>query len=155
MSCSGPESRSYGVTDELRTVCAELLNNADVCLSLDDENDAVVLTFLPACQECEVVFECSGLQKLRLVKHPQETCGFFVGETHVEAFTSASDKLRLLSQVGSYPEDQLAQELFSVRTLPGIELEIICTRFAWYRRPPEMRSLLFGLRVADNRAVAP
>lgn len=88
----------------------------------------------------EVTFECSGFHLFRMVKDYTDSDAFFVGETRVTSHATVDEIRRLMSKTGWSCENEcLPNQLFLIETRGAVEINILCTRFAWHRRADPTR----------------
>ena len=75
--------------ERLSTVCATLLDNADMDVGLDPRTAIITLDFTVGGSLERVVFHCSRFWRFRYVKASDESECVFVGETRVSVIEGA------------------------------------------------------------------
>jgi hypothetical protein len=99
----------------LSVICATLLDNADVAVSLDARTATVTLDFIVGGSLERVVFRCSRFWRFRYAKLGFDTQGVFVGETRVSVIEGVDAVWEALREDWSYL-GQTPSRLFRVTT---------------------------------------
>ncbi|MBD2090688.1 hypothetical protein H6F67_12570 [Microcoleus sp. FACHB-1515] len=128
--------------EELQRICKTLLSNADLVISIDVPNGAIVLNFAPAISLEDIVMRCSKYTRLRVAKTADDDEWFFVGETKLELITSKAELQKLLVedrwQVNC---DTPVEPVFWIRCEGAIMLDIVCGALAWSMGEREFQSV--------------
>ena len=118
----------------LLEVCNQLLNNADLMLSVDGENGVITLEFYPAAFDGVVTFTCQEYSRLHFRKHPDDATGIFVGETKVSIVTDLTEIRRLYSEDGWQNCDKYNYNSVALIEIEGgAMLSIVCEKFSWMK----------------------
>jgi hypothetical protein len=117
---------------ELLNICATLLDNADLDISVEIFTSKVTLDFIVGGSLEKIIIYCKNYQRLRITKsHDEEQC-FFVGKTEIESVYSKSKLQELLKEDGWLYHDKTEfTPMFRVKCEGAITLDIICSRLEW------------------------
>jgi hypothetical protein len=122
--------------ERLSTVCATLLDNADVDVSLDARTATVTLHFTAGGSLERVVFRCSRFWRFRYAKASDDAECVFVGETRVSVIEGVEAVWEALEEDWQGPGGQTPSRLFRVTTEGAAMIDILCEEFEWQIEPP-------------------
>lgn len=118
--------------DDLKYVCENLLNDADLDVYLDGITATIKLCFTVANSLEEVTFECSNFHLFKMVKPPDYEQALFVGETKVTMIEEPGEIQRWLGSEGwTWGNAALPERLYLIETLGEVEISILCENFSW------------------------
>src|SRR5947199_10599932 len=105
--------------ERLSAVCATLLDNADVDVSLDARAATVTLDFTRGGSLERVVFRCSRFWRFRYAKAGDDAECVFVGETRVSVIEGREAVWQALKEDWRELGDQMPTRLYRVTTEGG------------------------------------
>jgi hypothetical protein len=123
-------------TEGVATICATLLDNADLDVSLDARTGTITLDFTVGGSLELVVFRCSRFWRFRYVKAGDEAECVFVGETRVSVIEGSEAVWEALREDWQDLGGQTPSRLFRVTTDGEAMIDILCEDFEWWIEPP-------------------
>ena len=127
----------------LSEVCDQLLNNADMSLSVNGAKSEIQLEFHPAAFNGIITFFCGDFSRLNFRKDSDDTDCIFVGNTSVIIKEENSSIAKL------YKEDRWQSfNANFLKPVAHIEIEgvtmlsIVCEKFSWKKGNEETRVVL-------------
>ncbi len=118
--------------DDLKYVCENLLDNADLDVYLDGITATIKLCFTVANSLEKVTFECRNFHSFKMVKAPDDDQALFVGETKVTIIDEPAEIQRWMSSEGwTWGNATLPDKLYLIETLGEVEISIVCNNFSW------------------------
>jgi len=127
----------------LSEVCENLLNNADLDLSVDGLKGEIKLEFHPAAFDGVITFFCNNFSRLNFRKDSEDAESIFVGETNVTVKEEISSISKLYKEDGwqSYNKDSL-KPVVHIEIDGGTMLNIVCEKFSWKKGNGEIQHVL-------------
>lgn len=127
--------------ERLSAVCATLLDDADVEVSLDARTATITLDFTAGGSLERVVFRCSRFWRFRYAKAADDDECVFVGETRVSVVEGGEAVREALTEGRQEPGVQSRGwrppvRLFHVTTDGAATIDILCEGFEWRIEPP-------------------
>ena len=127
--------------ERLSVVCANLLDNADVDVSLDAQTATVTLDFTAGGSLERVVFRCSRFWRFSYAKAGCEDECVFVGGTRVSVIEGGEAVLEALTGGREEPGVPCPawvppSRLFHVTTEGAVMIDIPCEEFSWQIERP-------------------
>jgi hypothetical protein len=123
-------------TEGLATICATLLDNADLDVSLDARTGTITLDFTVGESLERVVFRCSRFWRFRYAKSGDGAECLFVGETRVSVIEGSEAVWEALREDWQGSSEQTLSRLFRVTTDGEAMIDILCEEFEWQIERP-------------------
>jgi hypothetical protein len=120
----------------LASVCATLLDNADVDVGLDQRTATITLDFTVGGSLERVVMRCFRFWRFRYVKADDETECVFVGGTHITAIVGTDAVWQALKDDWQGKGGQMPSRLFRVTTEGAAMIDILCEELEWQIERP-------------------
>lgn len=118
--------------NELQEICATMLDNADLNLSVDGLEGSIKLEFSPAGYTDTIIFYCSNYSRLNYRKSADDEDSIFVGETQVTIIEKISSVARLYKEDGWEAYNQeFMKPVVKIDIEGGAMLSIVCENFSW------------------------